>query len=149
MCLRAYPSMSFIFKYWTRGTDPLLLIGGNESTTPRQARLMGKHVNEEHFSYFAPPSKGLIEEGASLRLITHPNMNLRGAPPSHRVWEERLAQGETWLMQGHPGAHRLNKLWTSTPPMSGLCFISSYISSLKGMTKECKTKNLHCPGQPI
>lgn len=55
---------------------------------------MGKHVNEEHSSYFAPPSKGLIQEGASLRLITHPDMNLRGAPPSHRAWEGRLAQGD-------------------------------------------------------
>lgn len=59
-------------------TEPLLLIGGNESTTPRQARWMEKHENEEHFSYFAPGSKGLIQEGASLRLITHPNTNLRG-----------------------------------------------------------------------
>lgn len=39
---------------------------------------MEKHVNEGHFSYFAPRSKGLVQEGASLRLITHPNMNLRG-----------------------------------------------------------------------
>lgn len=72
------PPVPSIFKYWTRMTDPLFCIWGNESTTPRQVRLMEKHVNEGHFSYFAPPSKGLIQEGASLRLITHPNTNLRG-----------------------------------------------------------------------
>lgn len=56
---------------------------------------------------------------------------------------------EAWLMQGHPGVCRLNKSWTSTLPMSGLGFTRSFTSSLKDMTKGYKTKDLHCPSQPI
>lgn len=47
---------------------------------------------------------------------------------------------ESWLMQGHPGVHSL--------PMSVLCFTSNCISSLKSMTKQYKTKDLHCSSQP-
>lgn len=67
-----------LFFILRRGTYPLLLIWGNESTTPRPARLMEKHVNEGHFSYFAPRSKGLIQEGASLRLNSSKHEHQRG-----------------------------------------------------------------------
>lgn len=56
---------------------------------------------------------------------------------------------ETWLMQGHTGVHRLNESGISTLPMSGFCFTSSCTSSLKAMTKQYKTKDLHCSSQRI
>lgn len=70
-------SMSSVFKYWTRAIDPLPHSWGNKSITRRQAGLMEKHVREGHFFYFAPQSRSLIQEGASLWLVIHPNMNLR------------------------------------------------------------------------
>lgn len=84
--------MDSILKYWARGIEPLLLVWGNESTTPRQARLMGKHVNEGCFSYLGPQARGLIQETASLRSAIHPSTNLREGTTLPRAWDEVLAQ---------------------------------------------------------
>lgn len=84
--------MGSILKYWARGNEPLLLVWGNESTTPRQARLMGKHVNEGCFSYLGPQARGLIQETASLRSVIHPSTNLREGTTLPRAWDEVLAQ---------------------------------------------------------
>lgn len=81
-----------ILKYWARVIEPLALIWGNESTTPRQARVMGKHVNEGCFSYLDPQARGLIQETASLRLVIHPSKNLREGTTLPWVWDEVLAQ---------------------------------------------------------
>lgn len=109
---------------------------------------MEKHVNEGHFSYFAPWSKGLIQEGASLQLNSCKHEPQRGHHPPTGSGKRNRPR-ETWLMQGHPGVHSLNKSWTSTLPMSGLCLSSSCISSLKDMTMQYTTKDLHCPAHPL
>ena len=90
---RFTPLIGSILKYWPRMIELLFLIWGNGGATPRHARLMGKHVNEGCFSYLDPQARGLIQEAASLRLVNHPSMNLRGSTTLPWVWDEVLAQG--------------------------------------------------------
>jgi hypothetical protein len=89
---RLTPPMPSILKYWAKEIEPLPFIWGNEGTTPRQARLMRKHVNEGCISYFASRARRLIQEDASLRLVIHPDTNLRGGTTLPWVWNEVLAQ---------------------------------------------------------
>lgn len=107
-----------IWKYWARVIEPLLLIWGNESTTPKQARLMGKHVSEGCFSCLDPQARGLIQGTASLRSVIHPSLNLREGTTLPWVGDEVLAQRSmtnTRSSQGLPakqGANLDSTIWS-------------------------------------
>lgn len=78
--------------------------------------------------------KDWFKRGTSLRLVTHPNMNLRGAPPSHKGWDKGPAQRDMTnarSARGPQAGHSINPNLS----MAGFWLNSSSISSLKDITQ--------------